>query len=343
MMKAAMLFGVKDLRVKEIDKPEIELREVLVKIEAATTCGTDLKILQRGYLDEIIRLPTVFGHEWAGEVVEVGKEVTWPEVGMRIRAGNSAPCLRCRMCSRGMYNLCEDMLWLWGAYAEFIRVPSRTILVNTQQIPEHISYEEAAIAEPLACVLYGANKASIGLGDSVAIIGAGPIGLLHLLVARSLGAKKIMICDLVDERLKIAKELGADETVNAKEEDAVKAVKHLTGGHGAAKVIEAIGLPTTWEQAIKMVQRGGTVLEFGGCPPGTKISLDTMLIHYNEIVVQGSFHAPPSYFWKALDLIASRKLNVRRIITRQMPLEKISEAFEILEKSKSDLKIAIIP
>ncbi len=342
-MKAAMLYGVKDLRVEEIDKPEIGSGEVLVKVGAATTCGTDLKIFQRGYLDRIIQLPTVFGHEWAGEVVDIGEGVMWPEVGMRIRAGNSAPCLRCKMCSRGKYNLCEDMLWLWGAYAEFIRVPARTILVNTQQIPQHLSYEEAAITEPLACVLYGAEKANIGLGDAVAIIGAGPIGLLHLLVARKLGAAKILITDLVDERLNFARKLGADEIINSKEDDAVKVVRHLTGGQGADVVIEAIGLQPTWEQAIKMARRGGTVLEFGGCPPGTMISLDTMLIHYNEVFVRGSFHATPSYFWKALDLIASGTLNVRRIITGQMPLEKISKAFEILERSKSDLKIAIVP
>lgn len=343
LMQAAMLYGVKDLRVEEVEKPEVGSGEVLVKIKAATTCGTDLKILQRGYLDRIIQLPTVFGHEWAGEVVGVGEGVTWPETGMRIRAGNSAPCLRCRMCGKGEYNLCEDMLWLWGAYAEYIRVPARTVLVNTQQIPQHISYEEAAIAEPLACVLHGVDRAGIKLGDTVAIIGAGPIGLLHLLTARKLGAAKIIISDLVEERLTFARKLGADVTINAKDEDSVEAVRRLTDGYGVDVAVEAIGLPTTWEQAQRMARKGGMVLEFGGCPPGTKIAISTELIHYSEVTIRAAFHATPLYFEKALNLIASGAVNVKPIITRRMPLKEITKAFQILEKSKSDLKIAILP
>ena len=343
IMQAAMLYGVKDLRVEEVEKPKIGSGEVLVKIKAATTCGTDLKILQRGYLDRIIRVPTVFGHEWAGEVVDVGEGVVGLEKGNRIRAGNSAPCLRCEMCRRGKYNLCEDMLWLWGAYAEYIRVPARTVRVNVQQIPQHVSYEEAAIAEPLACVLHGADRAGIRLGDTVAIIGAGPIGLLHLLTAKKLGAARVIISDLVEERLAFARKLGADGTIHAKHEDNVEAVKRMTNGYGADVVVEAIGLPVTWEQALRMVRKGGMVLEFGGSPPGTTFALSTELIHYGEITVRAAFHATPSYFRKAMDLIASGTLNVKQIITRHMPLKEISKAFDILENSKSDLKIAIIP
>ncbi len=342
-MKAAMLYGVEDLRIQNVAEPKIAQGEILVKIKAATTCGTDLKILQRGYVEKVVKLPTIFGHEWAGDVVEVGKGVTWPKKGMRVRAGNSAPCLRCYMCQRGRFNLCEDMLWLWGAYAEYIRVPSRTVLVNTQEIPVNVTYEEAAIAEPLACVLHGIEKANVKLGDTVAIIGAGPIGLLHLLVAQKLGAEKTMISDLVDERLAVARKLGADETINAEAEDPVERVKHLTRGHGADVVIEAIGLPATWEQALKMVSKGGTVLEFGGCPPGTKIEVDTEQLHYGEVTVMGTFHTTPTHFKKALRLIASQKLNVKPLITRKMPLAKIRIAFDALATSKSDAKIAILP
>jgi len=342
-MKAAMLYGVKNLRVEDVEKPRIGIGEVLVKIKAATTCGTDLKIFQRGYVEKVIKLPTIFGHEWAGDVVEVGKGVAWPKKGMRIRAGNSAPCLQCKMCQKGKYNLCEDMLWLWGAYAEYIRVPARTITVNTQEIPSHVAYEEAAIAEPLACVLHGAEEANVKLGDTVAIIGAGPIGLLHLLVAKKLGAQKVILSDLIDERLEFAEKLGADATVNARAEDAVEKIKQLTNGYGADVVIEAIGLPTTWEQALKMVCKGGTVLEFGGCPPGTEIKLSTELLHYGEVKAIGAFHATPQHFKKALNLIASGTLNIKPLITRHMLLERIQEAFETLTTSKSDIKIAIIP
>jgi L-iditol 2-dehydrogenase len=342
-MKAAMLHGVRDLRIEQIEKPRIGAGEVLVKVRAATTCGTDLKILQRGYVEKVITLPTVFGHEWAGDVVEVGEGITWPREDMRIRAGNSAPCLRCKMCQKGKFNLCEDMVWLWGAYAEYIRVPARTVSVNAQEIPSHVSYEEAAVAEPLACVLHGAEKVGVTLGDSLVIIGAGPIGLLHLLVAKKLGAERVIVTDLVEERLELALKLGADGTVNATTEDAEEGVKRLTDGHGANVVIEAIGLPSTWEQALRMVCKGGRVLEFGGCPPGSEIRVDTELLHYDEVTVMGAFHATPADFKQALNLIASGTLNVKPLITRKMPLNQIREAFEILGSSKSEVKIAIQP
>jgi len=342
-MKAAMLYGVKDLRIEDIPVPKVGSGEVLVKVKAATTCGTDLKIFQRGYVEKVIKLPTIFGHEWAGDVAETGEGLEWPEKGMRVRAGNSAPCLRCVMCQKGKYNLCENMIWLWGAYAEYIKVPSRMVLVNMQEIPHHVSYEEAAITEPLACVLHGIEEARVKLGDAVTIIGAGPIGLLHLLTVKKMGAEKVMIIDLVEERLNFAEKLGADETVNAGKVDAAEMVRKFTDGYGADIVIEAIGLRVTWEQAMKLVRKGGTVLEFGGCPPGTEIKLNTELLHYGEVTVLGTFHATPLHFRKALNLIATKTIDVKPLITRKMRLEKIREAFEILSTSKSEIKIAVNP
>jgi len=342
-MKAAMLYGVKDLRIEEVDMPKVDAGEVLVKIKVATTCGTDLKIFQRGYVEKVIKLPTIFGHEWAGEVSEVSEGLEWPKKGMRVRAGNSAPCLRCTMCQKGKYNLCENMIWLWGAYAEYIKVPARMVLLNMQEIPWHVSYEEAAITEPLACVLHGVEEARVELGDSVAIIGAGPIGLLHLLTVKKMGVEKVIMIDIVDERLNFAEKLGADEIINAGKTDVAETVRQLTNGYGADVVIEAIGLPATWEQALKLVRKGGTVLEFGGCPPGTIIRLNTELLHYGEITVLGAFHATPLHFRKALNMIASRTIDVKPLITRKMRLEEIKEAFEILSTSKNEIKIAINP
>lgn len=342
-MKAAMLYGVKDLRIENVPTPKLEAGEVLVKVKAATTCGTDLKIFQRGYVEKVIKLPTIFGHEWAGEVVEVDKGLDWPVKGMRVRAGNSAPCLHCQMCQKGKYNLCENMIWLWGAYAEYIKVPARMVLVNMQEIPGHVSFEEAAITEPLACVLHGVEEAKVKLGDTVAILGAGPIGLLHLLAIKKMGVEKAIMIDLVEERLNFAEKIGADETVNAGKVDAVETVKQLTTGYGADVVIEAIGLPATWEQALKLVRKGGTVLEFGGCPPGTEIRLNAELLHYGEVTVLGTFHTTPLHFRKALNLIASKTIDVKPLITRKMKLENIKEAFEILATSKTEIKIAITP
>jgi L-iditol 2-dehydrogenase len=342
-MKAAMLYGVKDLKIEDVPKPKVDAGEVLVKVKAATTCGTDLKIFQRGYVEKVIKLPTIFGHEWAGEVADVSEGLEWPMRGMRVRAGNSVPCLHCTMCQRGKYNLCENMIWLWGAYAEYIKVPARMVLVNMQEIPSHVSFEEAAITEPLACVLHGVEEAEVKLGDSVAIIGAGPIGLLHLLTVKKIGAEKTIVIDLVKERLDFAEKLGADETVNAGKTDVIETVRRLTSGYGADVVIEAIGLPATWEQALKLVRKGGTVLEFGGCPPGTEIKLNAEMLHYGEVTVMGAFHTTPLHFKKALNLISSRTVDVKPLITRKMRLEEIREAFEILTTSKSEIKIAIRP
>jgi len=342
-MKAAMLHGIKDLRVENIETPEIEQGEVLVKVKAATTCGTDLKIYQRGYTERIIQLPIVFGHEWAGTVEQTSPELDWPIKGMRVRAGNSAPCMHCTMCQKGKYNLCENMIWLWGAYAEYIRIPQRMVLVNTQEIPEHVSYEEAAITEPLACVLHGNEEAKVKLGDKVAIIGSGPIGLLHLLAAKKNGAEKTMMIDLIDERLDFAHGIGADETINGTRENVVERVHELTDGYGADVVIEAIGSPATWEQALKLVRKGGTVLEFGGCPQGTEIKVNTEMLHYGEATIMGAFHATPLHFRKALNLISSRTIDVRPLITKTMKLEEITQAFQILSTSKTEIKIAITP
>ena len=342
-MKAALLQGIKDLQIRDIDIPEIGCSEILVKVKAATTCGTDLKIYQRGYIDGVIKMPTVFGHEWAGDIVEVGNGVTWLKKGMRIRAGNSSPCLRCFMCQRGNYNLCEDMMWLWGAYAEYIKVPARIVTLNTQAIPEHLTYEEAAVTEPLACVLRAVEKARMKLGDVIAIIGVGPIGLLHLLTVKKKGASKVIVSDTIDERLHFAEILGADETINAKQEDTVEKTKKLTGGYGADVVIEAIGMPATWEQALRMVRKGGTVLEFGGCLPGTEIKVNTEQLHYGETTILGAFHTTPAYFRKALNLIASGAIPVKPLITRKMKLDNINEAFETLTTSRSDIKISIQP
>jgi len=341
-MKAALLYGLKDLRLEDVAVPEVQAGEVLVRIKAATTCGTDLKIFQRGYVEKVVKLPTIFGHEWAGDVVQVAEGLDWPKIGMRVRAGNSAPCLHCTMCQNGKYNLCENMIWLWGAYAEYIKVPSRMVLINMQELPQHLSYEEAAVTEPLACVLHGVEDAQVRLGDTVAIIGAGPIGLLHLLTVKRIGVRKVIMIDLVDERLDFAIKLGADETINGKG-DVVEGVRKLTDGYGADVAIEAIGLPSTWEQALKLVRKGGKILEFGGCPPGTEVRIDAERLHYGELTLLGTFHTTPLHFRKALSLIASRTIDVRPLITRKMSLDHIADAFEVLSTSKTEIKIGILP
>jgi len=341
--KVAMLYGVGDIRVEERDIPSIDCGEVLVRIRAATTCGTDVKIFQRGYVSGVIDFPSPFGHEWAGDIVEVGKKVEKFSKGMRVRGGNSAPCLQCEMCREGRYNLCEDRVWLWGAYAEYIKVPEQIVKLNLHEIPSNLSYEEAALTEPLACVLHGALKTNIKPGETVAIIGSGPIGILHLQLAKHMGASKTIITDNVDERLKVASSLGADVAVNINYEDPVERVRRETKGYGAHVVIECVGKVETWMQALRLARKGGRVLMFGGCPPNTEIKVNTELLHYGELSIIGSFHATPQEFHQALNLIASNVVNVKPIITGSYPLEKIGEAFQILTTSKKALKLVIKP
>ncbi|HIE22646.1 MAG TPA: dehydrogenase [Candidatus Korarchaeota archaeon] len=342
-MRAALLYGIKDLRLEDIEIPKLKRGEILVRVRAATTCGTDFKIYTRGYVSDIIKYPQPFGHEWAGDVVEVGEGVQGIEEGFRIRAGNSTPCYKCPMCQKGFYNLCENRTWLWGSYAEYVKVPAPIVKHNLHILPSNLSYAEAAITEPLACVLHGALKAGIDLGDTVAIIGAGPIGILHAQLAKRMGAKKVIIGDLVEERLKIAGKLGADVTINVSEEDITSRVREETDGLGADVVIEAVGLPTTWQKALELVAKGGTVLEFGGCPPGTKIELDTELLHYGEVKLLGTFHATPEEFSKAFNLISSGQIDVKPIISLEKPLEEIKEVFDSILKSKKVLKVSITP
>jgi L-iditol 2-dehydrogenase len=341
--KVAMLYGVGDIRVEERDIPSIDCGEVLVRVRAATTCGTDVKIFQRGYVGGVISFPSPFGHEWAGDIVEVGGKVEKFSKGMRVRGGNSAPCLQCEMCREGRYNLCEDRVWLWGAYAEYIKVPEQIVKLNLHEIPSNLSYEEAALTEPLACVLHGALKTNMKPGETVAIIGSGPIGILHLQLAKHMGASKTIVIDAVDERLKVASSLGADVAVNINYEDPVECVRKETRGYGVHVVIECVGKVETWMQALRLARKGGRVLMFGGCPPNTEIRVSTELLHYGELSIIGSFHATPQEFHQALNLIASNVVNVKPLITGSYPLEKIGEAFQILTTSKKALKLVIKP
>ena len=341
--RAAMLHGIKDLRLDEVERPEVGPGEVLVRVRAATTCGTDVKMFLRGYVGDIIQYPQPFGHEWAGDVVDVGEGVEGLEVGTRIRAGNSTPCYRCPPCGEGKYNLCENRHWIWGAFADYVKVPAPIVKHNLHVLPPHLSYEEAAITEPLACVVHGQLKAGMKLGDDVAIIGSGPIGILHAQLAKRLGAQKVIISDMVEGRLSVAHQLGADVTINASQEDTTQRVKEETSGRGADVVIEAVGLPATWQQALELVKKGGTVLEFGGCPGGTKITVDTELLHYGEVTLLGTFHATPQEFTIAFNLISSGQIDAKPLITRKMPLGRILDAINSLTTSKKDLKIAISP
>ncbi len=341
-MKAAVFHGIKDVRLEEIEIPRISPYEVLVKVKAALTCGTDRKLYLRGH--PLFKPPFVFGHEFAGEIVKVGEKVKGFQKGMRVVAANSAPCNRCYYCKIGRQSMCENLtLRLSGAFAQYVEIPRPIVEQNLLEIPSHLSYKKAALVEPLACVVHGIEESNIALGDTVVINGLGPIGLLFVQLAKLKGARVIAL-DVRRERLDIANKLGADELVDASRVgDQVKAVKRLTEkGRGVDVAIEAVGIPEVWEKSILMVRKGGTAVLFGGCASGTKITIDTELLHYSEITIKGVFHHTPQYVKKALDLISQGKIDTDSLITDEFPLADFSKALEMMINQEG-IKIAVIP
>jgi L-iditol 2-dehydrogenase len=342
-MLAAVLYGKEHVQLERVPVPGVGPGDLLVRVRAALTCGTDIKVFQRGYHARMIMPPALFGHELAGDIVAVGSRVRDFELGQRIVAANSAPCLQCFYCRRGRVNLCEDLLFNNGAYAEFIRIPSRIARLNTYVIPPHLDYRDAALAEPLACVVKGVEDSQMRPGDTVAIIGVGPIGSMFIRLAKLRGARVIAV-GRRRSKLQKAMRLGADRVVATEEvSNPVAAVRELTGGHGADIVIEAVGKAETWNWAVEMLRRGGTVNFFGGPPNGTRVELDTNLLHYSEITCKASFHHTPATMREALDIIASGGISARDFVDAEEPLENLSSVLFRLAEGGSALKTAIIP
>ncbi|MCW5963651.1 MAG: zinc-binding dehydrogenase [Bryobacterales bacterium] len=342
-MLAGVLYGREQLRVESMPIPRIAPGEVLVRVRAALTCGTDVKVFRRGYHARMIVPPAVFGHELAGDIVEVGDGIEGFSTGQRVVSANSAPCGECFYCKRNLENLCDDLLFNNGAYAEYIRIPARIVEKNLLHIPEHVQYQEAALAEPLACVLRGWEETHAQPGDSVAIIGLGPIGMMFVCIAKFFGARVIAIGRRW-QQLERAREMGADELICTEETpDLPERIYELTEGRGADVAFEAVGKPETWELAVKLLRRGGTVNFFGGCPSDTKVSLPTSLLHYSEISCKASFHHTPALIRKALDLIANDAVPARFFINRTEPLTNLLEVMRHLMSHNGHLKTAIIP
>ena len=343
-MTAAVLYGKEDVKIEQVPIPKLGEGEVLVKVQVALTCGTDLKVYQRGYHARMIVPPALFGHELAGVIEEVGPNVKGFKKGMRVVALNSAPCGMCFYCSKHQENLCEDLLFNNGAYAEYIHIPKRIVETNVLAIPNHVSYEEAAITEPLACVLRGLHETKLEIGDSVAVIGAGPIGLMFIQVAKLSGCNVIAVVKR-DSQATAALHAGADHAVQiTKVDDPVKAVRKLTtDGRGCDVVIEAVGRPQAWEWSIDMVRKGGVVNLFGGCANGTKVALDTQRLHYNELTLKATFHHTPETVRKAFALIAEKKIKGTDYITGEAPLSRLQHVLRHMLNRNGDIKTAIIP
>ena len=383
------------IELREINIPKPSDGEILVKIKVALTCGTDLKAFLRGH--PMIPMPGVFGHEFSGIVAEVGKGVRGFKEGDPIMAVHTAPSLKCMFCKKGLYNLCEKIMHtkVLGAFAEYILLPSHVVKQNVFHKPNNLSFEEAAFLEPLSCVVHSIEPLEIKKGDFTLIMGAGPIGLLHLILLKSKKAK-VAVNDINKERLEIAKRLGADFVFRTKHSPSPTPlpsregnnvgrspllsregryitppylplekgrskeglVSSLVGknkptlpsplvGEGKGEgsfdyVFECTGKPEVWEASVNYLRRGGTLILFGGCEKGTKVTYDTYRLHYDEITLKGAFHYTPDDVKKAYKLLCEGKLGLSRLISGSYPLKDTHKAFDELSKGVG-LKYAIVP
>jgi L-iditol 2-dehydrogenase len=341
-MRAAILHGARDVRVERVAVPRPGPGEILIRVRAALTCGTDAKVYRRGYHARMIVPPSPFGHEVAGVIEEVGPGVVDWKTGTDVVAANSAPCGECRPCRRGRPSLCDDLLFWNGAYAEMACLPARIVAKNLLPL-DGVAYHRAAMTEPLACVVRGLEVVPLHPGDAVAVIGTGPIGLMFIDLAHRRGAHVIAVGRRA-ERLDAARTMGADVLVVGEgEADLAAAIRRATkDGHGADLVIEAAGQPETTQAAVGAARKGGTVNLFAGCAAGTKVAVDAQSLHYEEVTITSTFHHTPDSIRAALDLIARGVIDPERYITGEAPLTGVADRLERMGEGRQ-LKTVIRP
>jgi len=346
--RSVFLLGPERVELRRIPVPTPGLGELLVRIGAATTCGTDLKVLRRGGHPRMLVAPTPFGHEMAGTVAAVGPVADSAQagrwtVGDRVVVANSAPCGTCEQCRRGRENLCENLRYLNGAFAEYVLVPRLFAAVSTHPIPADLPFEIAALAEPLACVLHGLEVCSLPAEADTVVYGGGPIGLLFVNLLADAG-HHVVLADPNPQRLEAARRMGAAEAVLVSRDggEAARLRRHAGRGDGFDLAIEATGSPVAWEDALASVRAGGTVLLFGGCRPGTFIPLDTHRLHYLELTIKGAYHHRPTTFLRALEILASGRLRAAELLSAERPLEEVEGALRSMMR-KEALKVVIRP
>lgn len=329
-MNSIQYWAPGDIRYEEVTVKPLEEGEVLVKVESALTCGTDVKTFRRGHPLLIKQIPSGFGHEFAGVIAKVGRGVEEFKEGDRVVAANSAPCGECFFCKREEFNLCTNLDLLNGAYAEYITVPARIVKKNMLILPADLSFDKAAFCEPLANVVHGVERTEIKAGQTVGIIGIGPIGLMFAKLAKLKGAK-VIAAGRNPLKLKLAEEFaGADEVIDLnKYQNPEKIFLSFTEeNRGLDVAVECVGLPSIWERMFTLVRPGGTVHFFGGCKSGSTVTFDTTRMHYGDIKMMSVFHHTPKYFRQALELIASGQIDVEKLITGTIGLKELEMAME---------------
>ena len=342
MMRGHVLVRPGVLELRDLPRPSPDPDGVIVRVRAALTCGTDLKTYLRGHPK--FPMPMLFGHEFAGELAEVGADVRGLREGDAIMAAPTAPCAECYYCGREQENLCEQVMdtMVHGAYAEYVKLPGAVVRTNLYSKPRALSYPEAALLEPLACVLHGLAHVRLRADDTVVLIGAGAIALLHLLVLRLRGVERVIVVARSAARGAHASALGANQVLRVGAEDAREPVLELTRGHGADVVIECTGQEVVWQCAPGLARRGGQVVLFGGCPNGSVLRLDTHRLHYDQVSLTSPFHFTPRDVRAAYELLSSGQFGGEALVTAEYPLERLTEALERQRRGEG-AKFAIVP
>ncbi|MGH7923017.1 MAG: alcohol dehydrogenase catalytic domain-containing protein [Candidatus Binatus sp.] len=340
--RQAVLVEPGRLELRDYVAPRPGPGELLIQVRCALSCGTDLKTFRRGH--PLWDLPMPLGHEFSGVVVEAGEGVTAFKAGDEIMAAPTAPCGICFYCQHGQENLCADAVgrMVHGGYADMLLLPAHVVARSTFIKPADLPFEEAALLEPLSCVIHANEMARPEKNETVVIIGGGAFGLLHMLVLKAAGVREVVVVGRGAERLKWARDLGADRAVDARAVDAAAEIARLNGGFGPDLVIECTGHVEGWQDAVARVRRGGRVVFFGGCPAGTTLRVDTRLMHYDNLTLMAPFHFRPRDVRRACELLAGRRLNAGAIVNARMRLGDLAQVFEMLDRGVV-LKCAVIP
>ncbi|HOK56908.1 MAG TPA: zinc-dependent dehydrogenase [bacterium] len=344
-MKGAILKDIEKLEIEDVKIPDPSENEILIKVKACAICGTDIKVFHHGH--KHIVFPRITGHEVSGIVEKVGKNVKEYKEGDRVAVAPAIPCGRCYYCRKGQQTMCENLKAIGyhydGGFAEYMLVPENAVLNGcVNKIPDNLSFELACLAEPLACVINGQILSRIEVGDIILILGAGPIGILHSLLAKVNGAGKVILADISEERIKEAEFTGC-YLINMNKTDIYEEVKKITDGHMADRVIVAVGSKQAQEISLKLVAKRGSINFFGGLPKEAPyIQFDSNLLHYGEFFVVGTHGSTPLQNKIAIELLSTGRINIEKLITHKLPLEKIKDGFEIVENKKG-MKVLIMP
>ena len=339
-MKAAILLGKEQIQVEDVPPRAIQAGEVRVNIQSALTCGTDLKVYRRGYHAKMIVPPAAFGHEFAGVLSEVAPDVRGWQVGERVVAANSAPCGNCFQCLHGQENLCDDLLFLNGAYAESIVIPARLVQKNLLRLKSDTGFPDAALVEPLACVLQGVEDLRLRAGQRVLVIGSGPIGLMFVAVAKHMGCA-VVVAGRGEDRMQAARRLGASAVIDLAGTPEVAQVIRSSATTAFDAVVEAVGKRETWEAAVQLVRKGGVVNLFGGCPAGTTVALDASRVHYSGLTLFASFHHTPRTVRRALESIERGVIRAADFVNGECALSGLPELFQSMAAGNRAVKTLI--